>query len=280
MWALELQHVDTVVDAIKDRNGRHAVVDTIIYSLMSLRQNRPPFYYFSAETKHPGEYHYFAFIIGKANVDGFPIGEPFVTIIMMNRFGNRLFMNITEDRTGVLQSVVDGNWDYEEVRSYLCRHLTADPDYTVTGDYNRVSRDAKRLFAFIQDRTTKVLFKKRPGLEKMYPRVKPLPPPIVKERRSLKRKWKRSPTVAETGMPIHISGARVPLRHQTPPRRSPSARPMSPTPPPRYSEVVQRTPPNTLTPASTISQRSISSTGSSRRISKGRTPIRLNALLR
>jgi hypothetical protein len=40
MWALELQHVDTVVDAIKDRNGRHAVVDTIIYSLMSLRQNQ------------------------------------------------------------------------------------------------------------------------------------------------------------------------------------------------------------------------------------------------
>jgi hypothetical protein len=184
MWGVDLLQVENVVDAIQDRNGKFAVVDTIIYALMSLRQTSPSLYYFSVETQHPGEYHYFVFLVGKG-----PVG---VRIVLMNRFGNRLFMNISDD--GTLRSVVDGNWDYEKVRSYLCRHITADPEHTVHGDYNRVSHEAKQLFSRIQNKTTRVLFKRRTGLERLLSGVgvELLPAPVVRNKIPFQRKWKRT----------------------------------------------------------------------------------------
>lgn len=255
MWQVELSHVDKIVDATRDRRGKHSVVDTLIYALMSLRQTTPPpLYYFSVETTASAEYHYFAIIVGKEDVDGHPIGNPLIRINLMNRFQNKLLVEITEDTTGTLQSVVDGDWDYEEVKGFLCRRLTAaQHEFLVHGGYlphhERAYQEGMRLFSAITRPSSKVLFKRRPALEKLG--VELLPPPITRNG-SLKRKWKRSPTLVETGLPSHITGSRI--RRIFPSSQQPrTAFAISPPSLPRYSQVVQGSP--SVNPSSTSRRR-------------------------
>ena len=258
MWATELYNVNDVAHALQARGGRYAIIDTIIYALMSLRQTPVPTYYFVAESTTFGMYCKFLVAIGKHEFDGHNIGSVFIRILLLNRFYGQLNMDIQESQTGVLQSVVEGDWDDNKVRGYLCSHLSADVEYTVNGAYDDVSQQGRHAFESLLHRTTTVAFKRTRFAEKFGLVV--LPPP-VKRKGSLKRKWKRTSTLISTGLPTHISGTRVPRRAPSPVsmrQRSPR-RPMSP--PPRYSRLHRSpTPPTRAT-------------------SKRRSPIRMNANL-
>lgn len=239
MWATELSHVNTVADAIQFRNRKYATVDTLIYALMSLRQEStpPPRYYFSVHCRKHGILNHFLVIVGMPTVNGRTTGDVHIRIVLHNRFHGQLFLDIHDSRTGVLRNVIEGDWNHEAVRHHLCRHLMADQEYAVDGAYDGASRRGKTLFRLLVDHESQVSFRPFPSVERRFG-ISHLPPPVARKSRT----WKRSPTLHSTGLPNHITGTRVRPRRRSPSPKRNASPPRSRSPPPPYESQLTHSP--------------------------------------